>query len=163
MASFGWFGSALGTILVIIVQYVRHARSRRRAVAIVAVTAFTLMLSRHWPVPLTPQSLIPNPHDADAKSPERVRRMFGQIARRYDLLNRLFSLGIDLWWRRRTVRLVPPADDVAPIFDVCTGTGDLALAYRAGWPGGRIVGADFCRPMLALARHKCRRAAAAAG
>jgi len=94
------------------------------------------------------------------KSSDRVRLMFGQIAGRYDLLNRLLSLGIDRSWRRRTVRLVPPLDD-APILDVCTGTADLALAYwRAS--GGRvpIVGADFCRPMLEIGRKKCRRAGA---
>jgi demethylmenaquinone methyltransferase/2-methoxy-6-polyprenyl-1,4-benzoquinol methylase len=94
------------------------------------------------------------------KSAARVRQMFGQIAGRYDLLNRLLSLGIDRSWRRRTVKLVPPEGD-APILDVCTGTADLALAY---WrrSGGRvaIVGADFCPPMLAVARQKCRRAGA---
>ena len=87
--------------------------------------------------------------------------MFGQIAPRYDLLNRLLSAGIDRWWRRRTVRLVPPEGD-GPILDVCTGTGDLALAYWRARRGteGRIVGADFCRPMLAIGLTKCRRAGA---
>jgi demethylmenaquinone methyltransferase/2-methoxy-6-polyprenyl-1,4-benzoquinol methylase len=92
------------------------------------------------------------------KSAERVRQMFGQIARRYDLLNHLLSLGIDRSWRRRTTRLAPPQGD-APILDVCTGTADLALAYwRAGGGRARIVGADFCRPMLQIGRQKCRRA-----
>lgn len=94
------------------------------------------------------------------KSPDRVRRMFGQIAGRYDFLNHLLSLGIDLYWRRRTVRLVPPNGRL-PILDVCTGTGDLALAYdRAA--GGRtpIVAADFCHEMLAIGREKARRAGA---
>ena len=94
------------------------------------------------------------------KSSARVRRMFGEIAWRYDFLNRLLSLGIDRRWRRRTVRLVPPAGEGA-ILDVCSGTGDLALAYwRASGPAVRIVGADFCHPMLAIARRKCRRAGA---
>ncbi len=94
------------------------------------------------------------------KSSTRVRRMFGEIARRYDLLNHLLSLGIDRSWRRRTVRLVPPQDD-GPILDVCTGTADLALAYwRASRGGVPIVGADFCGPMLAIGREKCRRAGA---
>ena len=96
------------------------------------------------------------------KSSSRIRQMFGEIAPRYDLLNHLLSLGIDRWWRRRTVRLVPP-HDAWPILDVCTGTGDLALAY---WRVGRgrvpIVGADFCRPMLALAAQKASRAAGSA-
>jgi demethylmenaquinone methyltransferase/2-methoxy-6-polyprenyl-1,4-benzoquinol methylase len=85
--------------------------------------------------------------------------MFGEIAGRYDLLNHLLSLGIDRRWRRRTVRHVPPADDGSPILDVCTGTGDLALAYaRASSPATPIVGTDFCRPMLDIAEQKCRRA-----
>ncbi|HUT12105.1 MAG TPA: bifunctional demethylmenaquinone methyltransferase/2-methoxy-6-polyprenyl-1,4-benzoquinol methylase UbiE [Thermoguttaceae bacterium] len=94
------------------------------------------------------------------KSSARVRRMFGQIARRYDVLNHLLSLGIDRSWRRRTVKLVPPEGD-GPILDVCTGTGDLALAYwRAGRGKVPVVGADFCRPMLAIGNEKCRRAGA---
>ena len=92
------------------------------------------------------------------KSSTRVRRMFGEIAGRYDLLNRLLSLGIDRRWRRRTVRLVAPVGDAA-VLDVCTGTGDLALAYRrATGDAVPIVGADFCRPMLQIAGRKCRRA-----
>jgi demethylmenaquinone methyltransferase / 2-methoxy-6-polyprenyl-1,4-benzoquinol methylase len=94
------------------------------------------------------------------KSDERVRQMFGQIAPRYDFLNHLLSLGIDRWWRRQTVRLVPPSGTL-PILDVCTGTGDLALAYdRAA--GGRvpIVAADFCHEMLAIGRKKAEQAGA---
>jgi demethylmenaquinone methyltransferase / 2-methoxy-6-polyprenyl-1,4-benzoquinol methylase len=104
------------------------------------------------------RSIAMHQHDID-KSSDRVRKMFGQIAGRYDLLNRLLSLGIDRSWRRRMVRLVPPEGD-APILDVCTGTADLALAYswvsRGKVP---IVGADFCKPMLAVGRGKCHRAA----
>jgi demethylmenaquinone methyltransferase/2-methoxy-6-polyprenyl-1,4-benzoquinol methylase len=91
------------------------------------------------------------------KSETRIRRMFGSIAPRYDLLNHLFSLNIDHYWRWRTTRLVPPRGD-APILDLCTGTGGLALAYdRAA--GGRvpIVAADFCHEMLVLATRKTQR------
>jgi demethylmenaquinone methyltransferase/2-methoxy-6-polyprenyl-1,4-benzoquinol methylase len=90
------------------------------------------------------------------KREARIRRMFGHIAPTYDLLNHLLSLNIDHYWRWRTTRLVPPAGDF-PILDLCTGTGDLALAYdRAA--GGRvpIVGADFCHEMLARAEAKTR-------
>jgi demethylmenaquinone methyltransferase/2-methoxy-6-polyprenyl-1,4-benzoquinol methylase len=88
------------------------------------------------------------------KSEERIRRMFGEISPRYDFLNHFLSGGTDWYWRWRTVRAVPPCGD-APILDVCTGTGDLALAY---WRKGRgkvpVVGADFTREMLVLADRK---------
>lgn len=91
------------------------------------------------------------------KREERIRRMFGDIAPSYDLLNHLLSLNIDHYWRWRTTRIVPPAGS-EPILDLCTGTGDLALAYdRAA--GGRvpIIGADFCHEMLVRAIAKIRR------
>jgi demethylmenaquinone methyltransferase / 2-methoxy-6-polyprenyl-1,4-benzoquinol methylase len=91
------------------------------------------------------------------KRESRIRRMFGHIAPSYDFLNHLLSLNIDHYWRWRTTRLVPPRG-TAPILDLCTGTGDLALAYdRAA--GGRvpIIGADFCHEMLALAESKVDR------
>jgi demethylmenaquinone methyltransferase/2-methoxy-6-polyprenyl-1,4-benzoquinol methylase len=94
------------------------------------------------------------------KSPDRVRRMFGQIAPRYDLLNHLLSLGIDRWWRRQTVRLVRP-EGTLPVLDVCTGTGDLALAFdRAAGGSVPIVAADFCHEMLEIGRLKCAAAGA---
>ena len=95
------------------------------------------------------------------KRESRIREMFGGIAPRYDLLNHLLSLNIDRWWRRRTTQMVPPIGD-APILDVCTGTGDLALAYdRAAAGRVPIVGTDFCLPMLLPARDKGRRAGVA--
>jgi demethylmenaquinone methyltransferase/2-methoxy-6-polyprenyl-1,4-benzoquinol methylase len=88
--------------------------------------------------------------------------MFGTIAPRYDLLNHLLSLNVDRYWRWRTTRLAPPPGD-APVLDVCTGTGDLALAYdRAAGHRVPVVGADFCLPMLLPARDKTRRRGAAA-
>ncbi|MGQ0637236.1 MAG: class I SAM-dependent methyltransferase [Planctomycetaceae bacterium] len=97
------------------------------------------------------------------KSEPRIRRMFGEIAGRYDFLNHFLSGGTDWYWRWRAVRAAPPVGD-SPILDVCTGTGDLALAY---WKKGRgkvpVVGADFTQQMLVIAERKaataCRRAA----
>jgi demethylmenaquinone methyltransferase/2-methoxy-6-polyprenyl-1,4-benzoquinol methylase len=87
----------------------------------------------------------------------RIRRMFGEIAPRYDLLNHLLSLNVDRYWRRKTTNLVPPIGN-APILDLCTGTGDLAIAYH-GVFGGHvpIVGSDFCHPMLVRAVEKTAR------
>jgi len=90
------------------------------------------------------------------KSGERVRQMFGEIAPRYDLLNHLLSAGVDYYWRWYAVRTVAPHDD-APILDLCTGTGDLALAYwRKSGYRVQVIGADFTHSMLELARHKFR-------
>ncbi len=93
------------------------------------------------------------------KRESTIRRMFGEIAPTYDRLNHLLSLSIDKWWRRKTVRAVPPQAGAGPILDVCTGTGDLALAYdRAAGGQVPIVGADFCRPMLTIGREKGHKA-----
>jgi len=91
------------------------------------------------------------------KRQSRIRSMFGNIAPSYDFLNHLLSLNVDRYWRWRTTRIVPPNGD-APILDLCTGTGDLALAYDRA-TGGRvpIIGADFCHPMLVRAVAKTQR------
>ena len=80
--------------------------------------------------------------------------MFAGIAGRYDLLNHLLSGNIDKRWRRLVARTLQPAlVEGAHVLDVACGTGDLSLVLsRAG--GARVVGLDFCRPMLEIARHK---------
>ena len=98
-----------------------------------------------------------SPPAADVdKGGARVRRMFGQIAPWYDFLNHLLSLNIDRRWRRKTTELAPPrGPEHGPVLDLCTGTGDLALAYDAAAKGRlTIVGADFTPEMLDRARVK---------
>ena len=88
------------------------------------------------------------------KSEDRVRQMFGEISGRYDLMNHLLSGGVDYYWRWRTIRTVAPQGK-SPILDVCTGTGDLALAYwKAGHGKLSVVGTDFTPEMLKLAEVK---------
>lgn len=88
------------------------------------------------------------------KSNQRVQKMFGEIAPRYDLLNHLLSMNVDRYWRWRTVKLAPPQGE-APILDVCTGTGDLAFAYYKRTQGKvPIVASDFCREMLDVGEEK---------
>jgi len=86
--------------------------------------------------------------------PVAVNSMFGRIAHRYDLANRVLSAGIDVYWRFRllnAVQRVHPAN----ILDLATGSGDVALALARGLPAGRqILGVDFCVPMLAEADLK---------
>ena len=99
-------------------------------------------------------------HNAVDKSGAKVRGMFAEIAPRYDLVNRMLSGGIDVWWRHVTVRRAPPPAAGA-MLDVCTGTGDLALAYaRAAGPEVRIIASDFCRPMLDHGVEKARKSGA---
>jgi demethylmenaquinone methyltransferase / 2-methoxy-6-polyprenyl-1,4-benzoquinol methylase len=84
----------------------------------------------------------------------RVREMFAKISPRYDLLNHLLSANVDIRWRRRVVRKIAPrlAPD-ARVLDVGCGTGDLSIAIFEN-TAARVVGLDFCRPMLDLAKEK---------
>jgi demethylmenaquinone methyltransferase/2-methoxy-6-polyprenyl-1,4-benzoquinol methylase len=84
--------------------------------------------------------------------------MFDRIARRYDLVNRVLSLGMDQRWRRRTVAAVGVGLGEAPrILDVATGTGDLAIALARAHPGGHVIGLDPSPGMLAIAAQKVAR------
>jgi demethylmenaquinone methyltransferase/2-methoxy-6-polyprenyl-1,4-benzoquinol methylase len=85
------------------------------------------------------------------KSGAAIRDMFAGVAPRYDLLNHLLSGALDVVWRRRAAAALGlPAG--ARVLDLCCGTGDQALAL--GGRGLRVAAADFCVPMLALARRK---------
>jgi demethylmenaquinone methyltransferase / 2-methoxy-6-polyprenyl-1,4-benzoquinol methylase len=88
------------------------------------------------------------------KSDRRIREMFGAISGRYDFLNHFLSAGTDYYWRWRCVRAALVSGEL-PILDVCTGTGDLAVAFWRRAKGRvRVVGADFTHEMLALANRK---------
>ena len=95
------------------------------------------------------------------KRESRVREMFSSISPHYDFLNHLLSLNVDHWWRWLTTHLVPVQGD-APVLDVCTGTGDLALAYWRQSKGRvPVVASDFCHEMMVIGQKKVRRAGAA--
>jgi demethylmenaquinone methyltransferase/2-methoxy-6-polyprenyl-1,4-benzoquinol methylase len=82
--------------------------------------------------------------------------MFTAIAPRYDLLNHVLSLNIDRRWRRKAIDLLGfERQPGGTYLDLCAGTLDLAaeLANRRGFEG-RVIGADFVKPMLELGRHK---------
>jgi demethylmenaquinone methyltransferase/2-methoxy-6-polyprenyl-1,4-benzoquinol methylase len=90
---------------------------------------------------------------APDKTPSRISGMFDAIAPRYDLLNRVLSVGLDRRWRDRAVdELRLPAG--ARVLDLCTGTADLAIATVRKVPGASVVGVDFAAAMLRLGLGK---------
>jgi demethylmenaquinone methyltransferase/2-methoxy-6-polyprenyl-1,4-benzoquinol methylase len=86
------------------------------------------------------------------KEPQRIARMFDQIAWRYDRLNHLLSAGIDRRWRRRAIKELQLTGRER-VLDVCTGTADLAIAAIRGGAAS-VVGLDFAGAMLAIGRQK---------
>ncbi len=88
------------------------------------------------------------------RDPERVSRMFTEVSPRYDLLNRILSIGLDGRWRRVAVRMARPAG-ARRILDLAAGTGDLAMAFaRADGFDGEVLGLDFSGEMVRRARQK---------
>jgi demethylmenaquinone methyltransferase/2-methoxy-6-polyprenyl-1,4-benzoquinol methylase len=101
------------------------------------------------------------PGDEEAAS-RNIREMFGRVAPRYDLLNRLLSGRVDVYWRNVLVASVREYLDRpdARVLDLCCGTGDVIVALererdrRAGDDRAATVGSDFSRPMLNAAHEK---------
>jgi len=81
--------------------------------------------------------------------------MFDGIAKRYDLLNHVLSVGLDVKWRARAIRDAGLAAD-ARVLDLCTGTADFAIAAIHAAPNARIVGVDFAGAMLRVGLEKLR-------
>lgn len=93
-----------------------------------------------------------------SKDPVKIQTMFSTIAPRYDLLNRLLSLGVDGYWRTFAVGQLPRVRN-ASILDVATGTCDVALEIMKRYPpDARVTGVDFSEGMLELGREKVKKA-----
>ncbi|MFM7754434.1 MAG: class I SAM-dependent methyltransferase, partial [Cyanobium sp.] len=83
--------------------------------------------------------------------PAEVRRLFDQIAPRYDQLNDLLSLGLHRLWKRQALAWIQPAAG-QHLLDLCCGTGDLALLLAARVrPGGTVLGLDAAAEPLEIA------------
>ncbi len=94
-----------------------------------------------------------NPYkDLDKGKKAQVALMFNNIARKYDLLNHLLSMGIDKLWRKRAVKLLKPIEP-RQMLDIATGTGDFALACLKLNPD-KVTGIDISTEMLAVGREK---------
>lgn len=82
-----------------------------------------------------------------------VNQMFGGIAGRYDLMNRLMTFGQDVRWRRLLVHATVLPND-GRLLDIATGTGDIALEVLRQRPQAKVVAADFSLPMMEAGRTK---------
>jgi demethylmenaquinone methyltransferase/2-methoxy-6-polyprenyl-1,4-benzoquinol methylase len=97
--------------------------------------------------------MVVKPYSEEGSKREQVERMFDNISPKYDLLNRLFSLGIDQGWRRKVVRLLGK-EPVDHLLDVATGTADLAI--MASKKAKRVTGIDISEGMLSHGREKVK-------
>ena len=99
----------------------------------------------------------PTSNAEDHKTPAEVRRLFDDIALRYDLVNHIMTFGLDKCWRQALVQ----ASHLTPghkALDVAAGTGDLTLSLaKMVVPGGSVIGVDWSAKMLAIAEQKAER------
>ena len=96
-------------------------------------------------------SVVPYKDKEDPKKAQ-VAEMFNNISPKYDLLNHVLSLGIDIIWRKKAVKMLK-ADQPKLILDIATGTGDFAIEALALNPE-KIIGVDISEGMLAEGRKK---------
>lgn len=92
------------------------------------------------------------PYKNDKSKREQVETMFDNIATKYDFLNRVLSLGIDIIWRKKAIKKLK-ADSPKLILDIATGTGDFALEALSLNPD-KIIGVDISEGMLEMGRKK---------
>jgi demethylmenaquinone methyltransferase/2-methoxy-6-polyprenyl-1,4-benzoquinol methylase len=90
--------------------------------------------------------------DKEGSKKEQVTEMFDNISPKYDLLNHLLSAGIDIYWRKRAIRLLKKQQPKI-ILDIATGTGDFAIEALSLNPE-KIIGVDISEGMLAVGREK---------
>jgi demethylmenaquinone methyltransferase/2-methoxy-6-polyprenyl-1,4-benzoquinol methylase len=89
----------------------------------------------------------------------KIRTMFSEISVRYDLLNRVMSLGRDIFWRHCLSRRLLILKTPGIFLDLATGTGDQILSIKKFYPKAKVTGLDFADPMLKLAKKKLDSAA----
>jgi demethylmenaquinone methyltransferase / 2-methoxy-6-polyprenyl-1,4-benzoquinol methylase len=96
--------------------------------------------------------------DHKERNAKKVEEMFSNIADRYDLLNHVLSLGLDILWRKRVAKETGNIH-CHRILDVCTGTGDMAIELCKFWKGrAQIEGIDFSRELIEIGRKKVGKA-----
>lgn len=91
--------------------------------------------------------------DSNLNKKEQVEHMFDTISGNYDGLNRVISLGSDIQWRKKVLKMVQNQQPTS-VLDIATGTGDLAIKFAEHLNGAKIVGLDLSEGMLSVARKK---------
>ncbi len=99
-------------------------------------------------------TVVPYKEKQTAKK-EQVAEMFDNISHRYDFLNHFLSLGIDIRWRKKAIRLLKE-DRPKTILDIATGTGDFAIEALALKPE-KVIGVDISSGMLEVGRQKIKK------
>tara|TARA_B100000787_G_scaffold167760_1_gene155143 strand:- start:8088 stop:8816 length:729 start_codon:yes stop_codon:yes gene_type:complete len=94
--------------------------------------------------------------DSDSGKKEQVAKMFNNISKNYDDLNRVISFGIDISWRKKVVKIISK-NNPQQILDIATGTGDLAIMMSELAPE-KIIGLDISEGMLAVGKEKIAKA-----
>lgn len=94
------------------------------------------------------------PYNNTESKKEQVEDMFDNIAPKYDLLNRMLSMKIDVTWRNKLVKWMKN-DNPKLVLDVATGTGDLAITIQKG-TGANVVGLDLSQQMLNVGIEKVK-------
>lgn len=95
------------------------------------------------------------PYNSEASKKAEVEDMFDNIAPKYDLLNRVLSLKIDVLWRKKLVKWLAK-ENPEQVLDVATGTGDLAIAVQKG-TGAQVTGLDLSLQMLNVGKIKIKK------
>ena len=94
-------------------------------------------------------------NDSAAGKKAQVEQMFDKIAPKYDLLNRVLSLGIDVSWRKKALGYLK-ADQPQEMLDVATGTADVAIMAAKMLQPKHIIGIDIANQMLDFGRVKIK-------
>lgn len=87
------------------------------------------------------------------KNPEKIKLLFNNISKHYDFFNRVISLGMQTFVKRKAIKLLKISKN-HKILDICTGTGDLAFYMNKIEPNTDITGIDFSEKMLEIANRK---------
>ena len=91
------------------------------------------------------------------QNPSSIQEMFSLVSKKYDLTNSILSFGIHHRWKKKLIHEshFKKGDH---ILDCATGTGDLAFLFEAGLKNsGKVIGSDFCLPMLEIAQAKAKK------